>query len=136
MDKSIFRNSIYIIAFLASTFIISCKPDSYYKYDIQLDIVAWSMPDTVNVSQDFNIYLKTQSFSSCTKKHDFAIIQVNNNTFEVYGTAIHESYNGNCTEKFVEVDTTISGHIEVVGRFYFLFLYDQYWKVDSIQVVP
>lgn len=123
-----------ILFALASVF--SCKTDSYFKSNEMLNLTDWSLPDTVKVNVDFDMYVSTKTTSSCEKDVKFFINQIAENAYEVFGTATYESYNSECHEKIVEIDSTLSGNISKVGRYYFLFLKENLWNVDSIQIVP
>lgn len=101
-----------------------------------LNLTDWNLPDTIKVATNFDMYLSTQTTSSCEKKAKFVINQIADDAYKVYGSATYESYNDECHEKVVEIDTTFSGNISKVGRYYFLFLKENNWNVDSIQVVP
>lgn len=124
------------VIFVAIMFVLACKPESYYKDTVVLNLTGWSYPDTVKVSTNFELNLSTITKSSCTKTPGFVIEHVTTDTYHIYATAIYESYNNDCHEKIVETNKAISGEISEVGRYYFLFLKDNYWIRDSIQVIP
>ncbi|HCT30638.1 MAG TPA: hypothetical protein DIW31_07855 [Bacteroidales bacterium] len=128
--------NIFIIITTLVIIVLGCKPDSYYKNTVVLNLTGWSYPDTVKVSTDFDLHLSTISHSSCTKKHNFVLEHIDTDVYKIYATGVYISYNNNCHEKIVETDTTITGSISEVGRYYFLFLNENVWKVDSIQVIP
>jgi len=116
--------------------IYACKPDSYVKNTVILNLTDWNLPDTVKVNVDFDMYVSTKTTTSCEKDAKFVINQVAEDAYKVFGTATYESYNSECPEKIVEIDTMLSGKISMVGRYYFLFLKENIWNVDSIQIVP
>lgn len=120
----------------AFAIVFSCKTDSYVKSSEMLNLTDWNLPDTAILNVDFDMNVSTKTTSSCEKDVRFVINQIADDAYEVYGTATYESYNSECREKIVEIDTTISGSISKVGRYYFLFLKENKWNVDSIQIVP
>ncbi len=124
------------LIFFALVTFSACKTDSYVKSSEILNLTDWTLPDTAKVNADFDVYVSTKTTSSCEKDVKFLINQIAENAYKVLGTATYESYNSECNEKIVEIDTTLYGNISKVGRYYFLFFKEDIWNVDSIQVVP
>jgi len=134
LNIRIFKFFGLILFVLAAVF--ACKPESYVKEAVVINLTDWNLPDTVKVNVGFDIYVSTKTTTSCEKDVKFFINQIAENAYKVFGTATYESYNSECHEKIVEIDTTLSVNISKVGRYYFLFLKESLWNVDSIQIVP
>lgn len=123
---------VLLVLFLA----ICCKPDSYYKETIMLNLTTWNFPDTVKVLEKFDLSLSTQIKSSCISNPEFAIDGYATNASKIYAYGLFEYHNSNCTDILLYKDTTLSVSIKQAGKYYLLFLKDDKWKVDSIMVLP
>ncbi len=115
---------------------ICCKPNSYYKETIMFSLTSWHFPDTVKVSESFDLFLSTQITSSCISNPEFAIEEYSSNASKIYAYGVYEYHNNNCTDIILDKDTTLSVNIKQTGKYYLLLLKDDKWKVDSIMVLP
>ncbi len=133
-NKLIFKH-LFLILFVVIV-VVGCKPESFVKQSVMLNLTNWNLPDTVKVTVDFDLFLSTETTSSCEKNTKFVITQIADDAYKVYGAATYVSFNSECYSEIIKTDSTFEGNISKVGRYYFLFLKDELWNVDSIQVVP
>ena len=116
----------------------SCKLESssFQKQDVFLYISGWELPDTAKVSTPFNIALSSGIDNSCIHNLQFVISNYDAITFRVYAQATYINHGEDCYDVVVPKDTVISGNLSEIGKYYFLFLQNNYWIKDSIIIIP
>lgn len=133
------KKLLYCIGILTLVITLSkCKLDggSYEKYDMVLNLISWSLPDTAKVSVSFNTSLHSVIDNSCTKNLRFTIDKYDNFIYRAYARALYENHGEACNDMLIYKDTTLSLKLDYVGKYYFYFLKGGVFKEDSIVIIP
>jgi hypothetical protein len=124
--------------------IASCElgNDQYSQYSVALNLTAWDLPDTVNVSTPFNIILRSKTESSCLSNLRFVVSKNGYDEihsmpkYYVYAQATYENHGETCYEQVAYKDSTMSFTLSEAGKYYFYFAKNDIYNKDSIVVNP